>query len=59
MFCFDWCIAGYIGSVSFLNTILQVVEKLRSINPNLIYGRFCIFLMSLGYLNMVCNYVSC
>ncbi|KAK9197057.1 hypothetical protein WN943_005191 [Citrus x changshan-huyou] len=37
MFCFDWCIAGYIGSVSFLNTILQVVEKLRSINPNLIY----------------------
>ncbi|KAH9675555.1 Pyridoxal kinase [Citrus sinensis] len=28
---------GYIGSVSFLNTILQVVEKLRSINPNLIY----------------------
>ncbi|GAY43787.1 hypothetical protein CUMW_077230 [Citrus unshiu] len=30
-------LTGYIGSVSFLNTILQVVEKLRSINPNLIY----------------------
>ncbi|KAL9425004.1 hypothetical protein AB3S75_032016 [Citrus x aurantiifolia] len=30
-------LTGYIGSVSFLNTILQVVEKLRSINPNLMY----------------------
>ncbi|KAM0933030.1 putative pyridoxal kinase [Dioscorea sansibarensis] len=27
----------YIGSVSFLNTVLQVVERLRSINPGLIY----------------------
>ncbi|KAG0594585.1 hypothetical protein M758_UG090600 [Ceratodon purpureus] len=27
----------YIGSVSFLKTVLRVVEKLRSINPNLIY----------------------
>ncbi|XP_068642946.1 pyridoxal kinase [Aristolochia californica] len=30
-------LTGYIGSVSFLNTILQVAEKLRSINPGLIY----------------------
>lgn len=30
-------LTGYIGSVSFLNTVLQVVEKLRSINPGLIY----------------------
>lgn len=31
--------AGYIGSVSFLNTVLEVVNKLRSINPNLTYGK--------------------
>lgn len=30
--------AGYIGSVSFLNTILEVVKKLRSVNPKLTYG---------------------
>jgi pyridoxine kinase len=30
-------LTGYIGSVSFLETILRVVEKLRSVNPNMIY----------------------
>jgi pyridoxine kinase len=30
--------AGYIGSVSFLEKVLHVVEKLRTVNPNLIYG---------------------
>ncbi|CAA6671391.1 unnamed protein product [Spirodela intermedia] len=30
-------LTGYIGSVSFLDTILKVVEKLRSVNPGLIY----------------------
>ncbi|KAF7056960.1 hypothetical protein CFC21_064321 [Triticum aestivum] len=30
-------LTGYIGSVSFLNTVLQVVDKLRSVNPDLIY----------------------
>ncbi|XP_020251818.1 pyridoxal kinase [Asparagus officinalis] len=30
-------LTGYIGSVSFLKTVLEVVEKLRSINPGLIY----------------------
>lgn len=30
-------LTGYIGSVSFLNTVLEVVNKLRSINPNLTY----------------------
>uniref|UniRef100_A0A6N2NE54 pyridoxal kinase n=1 Tax=Salix viminalis TaxID=40686 RepID=A0A6N2NE54_SALVM len=29
--------SGYIGSVSFLNTVLEVVKKLRSINPKLTY----------------------
>ncbi|GAV75829.1 Phos_pyr_kin domain-containing protein, partial [Cephalotus follicularis] len=29
--------AGYIGSVSFLNVVLEVVNKLRSINPKLTY----------------------
>ncbi|CAN1122835.1 Pyridoxal kinase [Linum perenne] len=30
-------LTGYIGSVSFLNTILEVVKKLRTINPKLTY----------------------
>ncbi|GLT28836.1 hypothetical protein SLA2020_037400 [Shorea laevis] len=30
-------LTGYIGSVSFSNTVLEVVDKLRTINPNLIY----------------------
>ncbi|RZS09214.1 hypothetical protein BHM03_00040311, partial [Ensete ventricosum] len=30
--------AGYIGSVSFLETVLQVVERLRVVNPGLLYG---------------------
>ncbi|KAK1269849.1 Pyridoxal kinase [Acorus gramineus] len=30
-------LTGYIGSVSFLNMVLQVVEKLRLVNPELIY----------------------
>ncbi|KAF7816443.1 pyridoxal kinase isoform X1 [Senna tora] len=30
-------LTGYIGSVSFLNTILEVISKLRSVNPELSY----------------------
>ncbi|XP_058748100.1 pyridoxal kinase [Vicia villosa] len=30
-------LTGYIGSVSFLNTVLDVVSKLRTINPKLTY----------------------
>ncbi|OVA14537.1 Pyridoxal phosphate (active vitamin B6) biosynthesis [Macleaya cordata] len=30
-------LTGYIGSASFLNTVLQVADKLRSINPKLTY----------------------
>ncbi|XP_055803872.1 pyridoxal kinase isoform X1 [Solanum dulcamara] len=30
-------LTGYIGSVSFLNTVLKVVDKLRSVNPKLKY----------------------
>jgi len=30
-------LTGYIGSVSFLEKVLHVVEKLRTVNPNLIY----------------------
>ncbi|XVF81875.1 hypothetical protein PTKIN_Ptkin15bG0190800 [Pterospermum kingtungense] len=36
-------LTGYIGSVSFLNTVLEVVDKLRSINPNLTYGNHYLF----------------
>ena len=37
MTCCLW-FSGYIGSVSFLDTVLQVVDKLRSVNPDLVYG---------------------
>lgn len=37
--------AGYIGSVSFLNTILEVINKLRSVNPNLTYGECIVVLL--------------
>ncbi|KAJ4770319.1 Pyridoxal kinase [Rhynchospora pubera] len=30
-------LTGYIGSASFLSTVLKVVNRLRSINPNLVY----------------------
>lgn len=30
-------LTGYIGSLSFLESVVRVVEKLRSVNPNLIY----------------------
>ncbi|KAI8541923.1 hypothetical protein RHMOL_Rhmol08G0098100 [Rhododendron molle] len=30
-------LTGYIGSVSFLNTVLEVVSKLRAVNPKLTY----------------------
>ncbi|CAL5326054.1 unnamed protein product [Camellia sinensis] len=30
-------LTGYIGSVSFLNTVLEVISKLRSVNPKLTY----------------------
>ncbi|KAI4388934.1 hypothetical protein MLD38_001220 [Melastoma candidum] len=30
-------LTGYIGSVSFLDTVLEVVKKLRSVNPKLAY----------------------
>eukprot|EP00271_Cylindrocystis_brebissonii_P008008 TRINITY_DN22012_c0_g1_i1.p1 TRINITY_DN22012_c0_g1~~TRINITY_DN22012_c0_g1_i1.p1 ORF type:complete len:442 (-),score=39.69 TRINITY_DN22012_c0_g1_i1:780-2105(-) len=30
-------LTGYIGSLSFLDTVLRVIEKLRAVNPNLIY----------------------
>ena len=32
-------LTGYIGSLSLLETIAEVVERLRKINPNLIYGK--------------------
>lgn len=38
LFCLFGVSVGYIGSVSFLNTILEVVSKLRAVNPKLTYG---------------------
>ncbi|KAL0551469.1 hypothetical protein IC582_010557 [Cucumis melo] len=32
-------LTGYIGSISFLNTVLEVVDKLRLVNPKLTYGQ--------------------
>lgn len=31
--------AGYIGSLSVLQTIVRVAEKLRQHNPDLVYGK--------------------
>ncbi|XP_071913436.1 pyridoxal kinase-like isoform X3 [Coffea arabica] len=44
-------LTGYIGSVSFLNTVLKVVDKLRAINPGLTYegGFFRLSILSLAY----------
>ncbi|KAK9269077.1 hypothetical protein L1049_000845 [Liquidambar formosana] len=59
--------AGYIGSVSFLNTVLEVINKLRSINPRLTYGelfieccKFLPFVIKLGSerLCFLPNYIS-
>lgn len=33
-------VVGYIGSVSFLEMVLRVVDKLRTINPKLVYGKY-------------------
>ena len=30
-------LTGYIGSVSFLETIVKIIKALRDINPNLVY----------------------
>ncbi len=32
-------LTGYIGSVSFLETIVRIVSLLRERNPDLIYGK--------------------
>lgn len=53
-----WKIVGYIGSVSFLNTVLRVVQKLRSINPNLVYGMCKIFNIYISFAYFVLQYTS-
>uniref|UniRef100_A0A7N0V4K5 pyridoxal kinase n=1 Tax=Kalanchoe fedtschenkoi TaxID=63787 RepID=A0A7N0V4K5_KALFE len=37
LLCYTHLLTGYIGSVSFLDVVLEVVKKLRSVNPKLIY----------------------
>ncbi|MCO5594483.1 hypothetical protein L7F22_048514 [Adiantum nelumboides] len=37
-------LTGYIGSLSFLECVLRVVEKLRSVNPDLIYDKVLAFI---------------
>ncbi|CAM8944768.1 unnamed protein product [Rhodiola kirilowii] len=37
LLCYTHLLTGYIGSVSFLDVVLEVVKKLRSVNPDLIY----------------------
>ena len=40
--------AGYVGSKSFLEELLQVVHELRKANPNLVFGMhlMCVLLLS-------------
>lgn len=32
------CLPGYIGSLSILQTVVRVAQKLREHNPHLVYG---------------------
>ena len=36
-------LTGYIGSVSFLETIVRIVKALREENPDLVYGMLLAF----------------
>lgn len=36
---YSYLLTGYIGSLSLLEAIVDVVKTLRRVNPNLIYGR--------------------
>lgn len=38
-------LTGYVGSVSFLNQIIQVIKHLKTVNPNLIYGKCSILFL--------------
>lgn len=33
-------LTGYVGSISFLNQIVQVIQHLKTVNPNIVYGRY-------------------
>ncbi|WMV16913.1 hypothetical protein MTR67_010298 [Solanum verrucosum] len=49
-------LTGYIGSVSFLNTVLKVVDKLRSVNPKLKFVKCLLISLPLSYgLGEVCD----
>jgi len=34
------CIPGYIGSSSFLLQVKKVIQDLKTVNPNMIYGAY-------------------
>lgn len=36
-------LTGYVGSPSFLRRIAEEVKKLKTINPDLIYGKFLLY----------------
>jgi len=37
-------VSGYIGSSSFLLQVKQVIQDLKRVNPNLIYGLYVLFI---------------
>lgn len=51
-------LTGYVGNPAFLREIANIVKKLRSANPALVYGKFviCLFLITLqqSYLSAKC-----
>ena len=37
-------LTGYIGSVTFLNQVAEIHRKLKTINPDLMYGALCLLI---------------
>ena len=51
--------AGYVGSKSFLEELLQVVHELRKANPNLVFGMHLMCLLLLSSVWLVPSRSSC
>lgn len=52
-------LTGYVGSPSFLNRIAELIQHLRKINPNVIYGTLLGFVDSSAFLPFLINYSGC
>lgn len=37
--CYSHLLTGYIGNASFLRQVAKIVQKLRAVEPELVYGK--------------------